>query len=54
MTDLSDLGYVVEEVFQSHKSLNEATEGFREEVYCNNVFYTAYWSYFNRGETCNL
>lgn len=40
MTDLSDLGYVVEEVFQSHKSLNEATEGFREEVYCNNVFYT--------------
>ena len=39
MMDLSDKGYIVEEVFQSHKSLNEATEGFREEVYCENVLY---------------
>lgn len=30
MLDLSDQGYVVEEVYQSHKSLNEATQGFRE------------------------
>lgn len=39
MLDLSDEGYTVEEVFQSHKSLNEATQGFREEVYCKNVIY---------------
>lgn len=39
MLDLSNEGYVVEEVFQSHKSLNEATQGFREEVYCGNVIY---------------
>lgn len=40
MTDLSNEGYVVEEVFQSHKSLNESTQGFREQVYCGNVIYT--------------
>jgi phage terminase large subunit-like protein len=40
MTDLSDEGYTVEEVFQSHKSLNESTAGFREQVYCKNIIYT--------------
>lgn len=40
MIDLSNEGYVVEEVFQSHKSLNESTQGFREQVYCSNVIYT--------------
>ena len=39
MMDLSDEGYPVEEVFQSHKSLNESTEGFREQVFCGNVVY---------------
>lgn len=39
MMDLSDEGYVVEEVFQSHKHLNEATQGFREQVFCKNVGY---------------
>lgn len=39
MMDLSSDGYDVEEVFQSHKSLNESTQGFREQVYCQNVFY---------------
>ena len=39
MMDLSDEGHVVEEVFQSHKSLNESTEGFREQVFCGNVVY---------------
>lgn len=39
MTTLSDEGYDVEEVFQSHKSLNEATQGFREQVFCGNVQY---------------
>ena len=39
MTDLDDAGYDVEEVFQSHKSLNESTNGFREQVYCQNVSY---------------
>lgn len=39
MIDLSDEGYIVEEVFQSHKSLNESTEGFREEVLMGNVCY---------------
>ena len=29
MMDLSDEGYEVEEVYQSHKSLNESTQGFR-------------------------
>ena len=32
MMDLSDEGYEVEEVYQSHKSLNESTQGFREQV----------------------
>ncbi len=40
MIDLSNEGYAVEEVFQSHKSLNESTAGFREQVYCKNVIYT--------------
>ena len=39
MMDLSNEGYVVEEVFQSHKHLNEATQGFREQVYCRNIMY---------------
>ena len=39
MIDLSDEGYIVEEVFQSHKSLNESTEGFREEELMGNVCY---------------
>lgn len=39
MMDLSDEGYDVEEVFQSHKHLNEATQGFREQVFCKNVGY---------------
>ena len=39
MMDLSDQGYVVEEVYQSHKSLNESTAGFREQVYSKNVLY---------------
>lgn len=39
MSDLSDEGYEIEEVFQSHKSLNESTAGFREQVYCKNVIY---------------
>lgn len=39
MMDLSNMGYDVEEVFQSHKSLNESTSGFREQVYCQNVIY---------------
>ena len=40
MMDLSDEGYDVEEVFQSHKSLNESTQGFREQVYSRNILYT--------------
>lgn len=39
MMDLSNDGYPVEEVFQSHKSLNESTVGFREQVYAGNVQY---------------
>lgn len=39
MMDLSEEGYEVEEVFQSHKSLNESTQGFREQVFCKNVLY---------------
>ena len=39
MVDLSNSGYTVEEVFQSHKSLNEATQGFREQVYAGNIIY---------------
>ena len=40
MMDLSDAGYDAEEVFQSYKSLNESTQGFREQVYSGNVLYT--------------
>lgn len=40
MMDLSNEGYTVEEVYQSHKSLNEATQGFREQVYSVNIVYT--------------
>jgi len=40
MMDLSNEGYTVEEVFQSHKSLNESTQTFREQVYAGNVSYT--------------
>ncbi len=39
MMDLSNEGYEVEEVFQSHKHLNEATQGFKEAVICKNVVY---------------
>lgn len=37
--EMSDEGYTVEEVFQSHRSLNESTNGFREEVFEGNVVY---------------
>lgn len=40
MIDLSNEGYDVEEVYQSHKSLNESTAGFRENVYLGTVYYT--------------
>lgn len=39
MMDFSNQGFEVEEVYQSHKSLNEATQGFREEVYQGNIYY---------------
>lgn len=39
--ELSDAGHTVEEVFQSHRSLNEATAGFREQVFDGNVIYIA-------------
>jgi phage terminase large subunit-like protein len=39
MMDLSNQGYECVEVYQSHKSLNESTSGFREEVYSGNVLY---------------
>lgn len=39
MLEMSDEGYVVQEVYQSHKSLNESTAGFREQVYCGNVVF---------------
>ncbi len=37
--ELSSEGYNVQEVFQSYKHLNEATQGFREQVYERNVLY---------------
>lgn len=37
MLEMSDKGYDVVEVYQSHRSLNESTAGFREQVYCGNV-----------------
>lgn len=39
MLELSDEGYDVVEVYQSPKSLNESTAGFREQVYCGNVIF---------------
>ena len=39
MLDLQNKGYDVVEVYQSHKSLNEATQGFREQVYSKNILY---------------
>lgn len=39
MLELSNEGYDVVEVWQSHKSLNECTAGFREQVYCGNVVF---------------
>lgn len=39
MLELSEDGHIVEEVFQSHKHLNEATQSFREQVYLGNVIY---------------
>lgn len=39
--ELADAGHTVEEVFQSHRSLNEATAGFREQVFDGNVIYIA-------------
>ncbi len=39
MLDMSNEGYDVEEVYQSHKSLNESTQGFRECVYMQAVYY---------------
>ncbi len=39
MMDLSNEGYDVEEVYQSYRSLNESATGFREQVYCGNVYY---------------
>ena len=40
MLDLQNEGnYEVVEVYQSHRSLNKATTGFREEVYQGNVIY---------------
>lgn len=37
--ELSEEGYNVQEVFQSYKHLNEATQGFREQVYEGNILY---------------
>lgn len=39
MMDLENKGHEVTEVYQSHKSLNESTQGFREQVYSGNVYY---------------
>lgn len=39
MMDLSGQGYKCVEVYQSYRSLNESTAGFREQVYCGNVYY---------------
>lgn len=40
MMDLSGEGFECVEVYQSHKSLNEATQGFREQVHSRNIVYT--------------
>lgn len=39
MMDIEKQGYEVTEVYQSHKSLNESIQGFREQVYSGNVYY---------------
>lgn len=39
MMDFEALGYECVEVYQSHKSLNESTAGFREEVYEGNILH---------------
>lgn len=39
MLELSEAGYDVIEVNQSHKSLNEPTTAFREQVYCGNIVF---------------
>lgn len=39
MMDLSNEGYEVEEVWQSPRSLNDATTGFRDAVYAGRVHY---------------
>ena len=39
MMDLSSQGYECVEVYQSQKSLNESTVGFREQVFCENIIY---------------
>ena len=39
MLELSEIGYDVIEVNQSHKSLNEPTTAFREQVYCGHVVF---------------
>jgi len=39
MMDLANQGYEVVEVYQSQKSLNESTVGFREQILCENVIY---------------
>ena len=39
MLELEKKGYECVEVYQSYKSLNESTAGFREQVYSKNVFY---------------
>lgn len=39
MMDLSNEGYDVVEVYQSYKSLNESTQGFREQVHSRNIIY---------------
>ena len=40
MMDLTSQGYNCVEVYQSYRSLNESTAGFREQVYSENVIYT--------------
>lgn len=39
MLDISDMGYDVTELFQSHNKLNESTVALREEIYMGNVIY---------------
>lgn len=39
MLDLSNEGYDVEEVWQSHKALNESTQTLREQVYEGNIIH---------------